>query len=325
MGVSTGHSLRTDIYLGGYYTGCINMADSGIIVYNNSGNLVLNNTYRNFYLSRKISLSGTGVTTGTFQSGEYIAAVGGVNAKTIDAYCENNPTGWTCTVNTFQSGLAVYVMSVNVPETTHGVGLEIFDESGKVIFNSNVEPARVLAFGHNEQGLPMDSKYQYAIAVGSPVYEKSAHVWYQTDTKYNSTYHPAVTGQRWVLPTYKYEWVTDPVTGKQSLQQVVDVPGHYETYTITDAYTEYTTSWTTTEFTQRYESKKNFSISNSRISLNYIYQKKKGSQVKSEADSGSNTSKVAYPAPGMTPNAFDKDYSFTINPTSFLLFDVGGM
>lgn len=171
------------------------MADSGIIVYNDNSNLVLNNSYVNFYVSRKIGLSGNGVTTGTFQNGEVLAAVGGINATTIDAYCENHPSGWTCTVTGYQQGLYVYVLSTNVPDTAHGVGLELFDDSGKVIFNSNVNPARVLMFGHGETGLPTNSAYRYAIADGAWLTEWSLHLWWDQTVSYAKTEHPAVTGK----------------------------------------------------------------------------------------------------------------------------------
>ena len=322
------------------------MADSGIIVYNDNSKLVLNNSYINFYVSRKIGLSGNGVTTGTFQSGEVLAAVGGINATTINAYCENSPSGWTCTVTGYQSGLYVYVLSTNVPDTAHGVGLEIFDASGKVIFNSNVNPARVLMFGHGETGLPTNSAYRYAIADGAWLTEWSLNNWWEQTVSHSQVTHPAVTGKKWVAEkthresTYypdKYEMksVYNSSTGKFEMQRVlvekahweyktvVDEPAHWETYTITAAWTEYITNYVNTGHTDYYKRQSNFSINNSRVALTVVRNDTKTNEVTS-MDTGSISNRTMYVAPPATSKPFTKQYDYTINPCSFLLFDVSG-
>lgn len=321
------------------------MSNSGIIVYNNNSNLVLDNTYKNFYLSRKIGLSSVGVTTGTFGTGEYIAAVGGLDGTTLDAFCENTPTGWTCTVNTFQTGLAVYVLSTSIPTLDHGAGLEVMDDTGKIIFNSTVEPARILAFGQSEQAIPTGN-YRYAIACGSPVTEKSLYKSFSVDHRYSTVDHPAVTYQQYVPATYKtelqwqdekfhYEYqrqpdgnyqmvkVIDQAAGFKSVT-VVDVPAHYETQVITAAYTEYVddyTIWETDSYTKKIS---NYRLNSGRISIGQKSQEQTSNMVVSS--SGTLKNQISQSMNVINaPNPVNEDYAYTINPTSFLLFDVSGL
>jgi hypothetical protein len=322
------------------------MSNSGIIVYNNSSNLVLDNTYKNFYLSRKIMLSGTGITTGTFASGEYIAAVGGLTGTTLDAFCENTTTGWTCTVNTYQSGMAVFVLSTNIPTTDHGNGLEIRDATGKTIFNSNVEPARILAFGQGEQGIPTGGNYKYAIATGSPVTEKSLNKSYTVDNRYSTIYHQAVTYQQYVAATYKTElqWqdekyhydyqrqsdgsykmvkVIDQEAGFKSVT-VVDVPAHYETVTVTEAYTDYIDDYTIWETDLNTTIVSNFRMNSGRIAIG---QKSKSESTNTIVSSSGQLKNQISQSMNIinAPGSKHEDYAYTINPTSFLLIDVSGL
>ena len=317
------------------------MSNSGIIVYNNDKNLVLDNSYKNFYVSRVITLTGAGTTTGTFASGEYLAAVGGVSSMTIDAYCENTMSGWTCYVKTWQSGLRVYVLSTNVPDTAHGVGLEIWDASGKVIFNSNVNPARVLAFGHTEQGLPTDGSPLYAIAVGSPIYETEYDTTYDQQVRNSETYHPEQwhnvvhpreTKLEYVAEKWHYEY--DTSTEPWTMKKVVDEPAHYETVVVheaytekvidQEAYTEYTTTTSIYETGTHTETWKNFEIRDGRIviqqrdlkygvDINYI-----------PYSTSTETSTLYYPSPAVLPSPISTYSDYVVNPTSFLLVDVRG-
>ena len=125
------------------------MPEAGMTVYNGNNKIQIDGTYKNLYLSRKISLSGAGTTTGTFSGGEVIAAVGGTGSQTIDAYCVNTPTGWTCTVKTFTSGMCVYVFSTVVSKSTHGVGLQVFNGSGDIVYDSNNKHPLVVGFGQS--------------------------------------------------------------------------------------------------------------------------------------------------------------------------------
>ena len=58
---------------------------AGITVYNDNNKIQIDGAYKNLYLSRKITLSGTGTTSGKFADGELLAAVGGTTNQTIDA------------------------------------------------------------------------------------------------------------------------------------------------------------------------------------------------------------------------------------------------
>lgn len=223
------------------------MSNSGIIVHNNNGDLVLDNSYLNFYLSRKISLTGTRTTTGTFQEGEYIAAVGGLADASLDAYCENTPTGWSCTVKTYKAGIAVYVFSTNIPKRDHGAGMQVYDASGRIIFDSALEPAKVLACGHTAQNLPTGSSYKYAMAVGSPITEQTCATSYSLITSHSQVLHPEETRLEYQKqPDGSYKWVTVVVKEK---------------------YWEYITSWEEYSNTFWQEIKKNMGISNGKIQL----------------------------------------------------------
>lgn len=281
------------------------MSNSGIIVHNNNGDLVLDNSYLNFYLSRKIALTGTGTTTGTFQTGEYIAAVGGLADASLDAYCENTPTGWSCTVKTYKAGLAVYVFSTNIPKRDHGAGMQVYDASGRIIFDSALEPAKVLTCGHTAQNLPTGSSYKYAMAIGSPIEIKNYQEWYKQDVSRSSMYFP----EKWKMeyqkqPDGSYKWV-----------KVVTE----------EAYWEYTTSWSTTKNMLWTRELKNFRISNSKIELVQILYDKEYQFNTVPFSSGKETSRVTYPVPDPQPGRFDGYYSYVIDPTSFLLFDVSNV
>jgi hypothetical protein len=322
------------------------MANSGIIVYNENDKLVLDNTYKNFYVSREITLSGSGTVSGSFADGEYLAAVGGLTGTTLDAYCENTPGGYSCTVKTYQAGMKIYILSTNIPKTSAGVGLQIFNTNGKKIFDSAVEPAKIIAFGHEEQGLPTDGNYTYAIASGSPVTEKSMDIYYDVQKSHSTKYYPEKTHtvnhvevwhneQKYVAETYHYEYVKQS-DGSYKMTKIIDTPAHYETVKVVDqkaytetvvdqeAYTEYTTSWSVMRYAIEKIKKSNFEINGGRISLQQTgYDENKDAAI--QISSGSETSKITYPAGAKAPANYTEDYYFTINPTSFLLLDVTGV
>lgn len=325
------------------------MSNSGIIVHNDQGDLVLDNSYLNFYLSRKIELNGAGTTTGTFQEGEYIAAVGGLSDNSLDAYCENSPTGWTCTVKTYKAGLCVYVFSVNIPQREHGAGMQIYDANGRIIFDSALEPAKVLACGHTERDLPIGN-YKYAMAVGAPITTQMENIWYTQDVTHSQIPHNAVTHQQWVPEEYYYRsvyhpeeyhygWVTDIFGNKNwdkivdkpaywSQEKVVTKPAHYETVIDKPAWTEYVTEWETWKHIHWTESVSNFGINNKKILIRDIKVNEYNSffpDYSSVFNSGKESSEYMYPIPPGYSEPMNQYYSYVINPTSFLLFDVANV
>ena len=193
----------------------------GIEVRTNDNNLIIDSTYRNLWLSRKIQITAAGTTTGTFSDDECMAAVGGVTGD-IDAYCENTPTGWTCIVKTYKAGLYVYVFSKNPFVSEHGSGLQVFDKSGNCVFDSNKKYAKVVAFGTapNTYSIQGNTK-KLAIAVGMPKTEISYYEissgWVDESTE--REYHPEKSH-------YEYNSETN------KLEKVVDEEAHWSEYNV---------------------------------------------------------------------------------------------
>ena len=82
---------------------------AGIQVYNSNNTLLLNESYINLVLNRKIQISSVGELDIVFTGEECIGAIGGDNG-TIDAYCENSETKCHIIVNSLPSGgLIAYI------------------------------------------------------------------------------------------------------------------------------------------------------------------------------------------------------------------------
>ncbi|SDC69621.1 hypothetical protein SAMN04487864_11529 [Succiniclasticum ruminis] len=251
------------------------MPDAGMTVYNGNNKIQIDGSYKNLYLSRKITLSGAGVTSGSFASGEVIAAVGGTGAQTIDAYCVNSPTGWTCTVKSFSAGMCVYVFSTKVTASAHGAGLQVFNGSGDIVYDSNNKHPLVVGFGQsdsnsvatairpaiavcNHQRIAYTDKKEWIEYKYEPKQESVFHpaeYGYKTVTKYNvPVYHPAEYGYYWTTGYYDYQWVNGQYqavwVGPQYVYGLIkEAYTSYETVTTTeygivkDAYTETVTNW----------------------------------------------------------------------------------
>lgn len=176
---------------------------AGIAVYNTDKQLVINENYVNLWLSRKVSITGTGTFTGTFDSGETMAAVGGVDAAGgIDAYCENSETGYTCKVMTYRAGMCIYIFSTEQPNREHGYGLQVFNASGKLVYDSSNPSARVILSGTARDVSIPSGHDKVAIAVGQ-----------DTQIKQHIEQYDAKVGIYSSTP----RWVTDPTTGFQRL------------------------------------------------------------------------------------------------------------
>lgn len=135
-------------------------------VYNDNNNLLLNDTYKNLYLSKKIPITKVGTYTGTFSDGEVLAAVGGIESKDvdIDAYCQNLGTGYNCVVNTYVSGMYIYVFTVKRPKRDSGLGLQLLNSNGDVIFDSLDPHPKILAFGNSTGAVSVGKKPAIAVA-----------------------------------------------------------------------------------------------------------------------------------------------------------------
>lgn len=210
---------------------------AGLTVYNNDNILQIDGSFKNLHLSRKIAISGTGDTSGTFADGEVLAAVGGTTSQTINAYCINRPGGWTCKVNSFTSGMAVYVFTTKPTQSTTGVGLQVFDESGNIVYDSNDKHPLVKGFGARNAVPAQATKPALAVCVS----RKHEYTEIKTDRTYNGYYE---SWQEWVQARYDYVNVTKtrsyyvyPVyeytTG---YYEYVTTPGHYENQWVSGGY-----------------------------------------------------------------------------------------
>ena len=221
-------------------------------VYNGNNKIQIDGTYKNLYLSRKIALTGAGTTSGTFSGGEVIAAVGGNGAQTIDAYCVNTPTGWICTVKSFSSGMCVYVFSTVAQQSAHGAGLQVFNGSGEIVYDSNNKHPLVVGFGQsdsnsvaaairpaiavcNNQRIDYTDKKEWIEYTLEPKNETIFHpaeYGYITKRSYEAVYHPAEYGGYWTTGYYDYQWVNGQY-------QAVWVGPQYVYGIIKEAYTSY--------------------------------------------------------------------------------------
>lgn len=211
---------------------------AGLTVYNNDNKIQIDGAFKNLQLSRKIVLNGTGDTSGTFADGEVLAAVGGTTSQNIDAYCTNTPTGWKCSVKTFVSGMAVYVFTTKATASNHGVGLEVYDDNGVIVYNSNEKHPVVMGFG-NFDSTAVGRATKPAIAACQHrrnTYNQN-YIERGFDTRYESrqVQHDAVWG--WVdeqYDTIEYvDAVYRTVAGHYENQWVA---GHYESQYVPGTY-----------------------------------------------------------------------------------------
>ena len=219
---------------------------AGITIYNDNNILQIDGNFKNLHLSRKIAITKTGSFSGSFADGEVLAAVGGTTSQTINAYCINRPGGWTCVVNGYTSGMAVYVFTTKPTQSVSGVGLQVFDENGNIVYDSNDKHPLVKGFGSRE-GVPSQAT-KPAIAVC--VSRKHEYTEIITDRNYTSYYE---SWQEWVPA--QYGWVdvektrskyVDPVYGwTTGYYEYVTTPGHYENQWIPGGY-EY--NWQTNQY-----------------------------------------------------------------------------
>lgn len=241
---------------------------AGLTVYNDNNKIQIDGAYKNLYLSRKIELTGAGSSGGTFADGEVLAAVGGTNSQTIDAICINRPDGWTCVVNSFTSGMCVFVFGTKITAAAHGVGLQVFDENENIVYDSNNKHPVVMAFGHSD-GTPYYAAAKPAVAVCvnrhvdytadqisiqiQQFYEQY-QVWHNTEygwvekKKFQAVEHPAEYGNYWTAGYYQqqyhaggyeYNWQTGQYEYTSGYWENVWVPGSYEYGIIKEAYTTY--------------------------------------------------------------------------------------
>lgn len=182
-----------------------------------SGNIQINDSFMNLYLSRKIPV-GVGTGSGSFQEGEFLAAIGN-GTNSLNGCCSNKPTGYDYKLNSSNTQAYIYVFS-NTPKSLGNCGLQVFNAAGQIIFDSNAKQAFVLSCG----GVGTSSTgSNLAIACGG----------FTAMSNYNSTGYSEIYPQaqsdtfyytkqetKPVIETYiEYEWQT----GSDGMQHLVPV------------------------------------------------------------------------------------------------------
>lgn len=112
-----------------------------------SGNIQINDSYKNLYLSRKVPIS-PGRGSGDLQTEEFMVAMGN-GTNTISGCVINKPGGYEYYLDKSASQAYLYFFS-NHPKIQGNCGLQIFNEKGEIIFDSNAKQAIVLACGGEE-------------------------------------------------------------------------------------------------------------------------------------------------------------------------------
>lgn len=130
------------------------MNNSGILVNKENGQLALDNTYQNFYLT-SIATRPDGTSDAAWRAGG-----GGF----LDENGNANFFGWGCSESNMDVGYS-YSNAARDP-TEHGEGLQIYGADGKVIFDSNWKTMKVIHMGnaHDSYTIPVVDGKEYAVA-----------------------------------------------------------------------------------------------------------------------------------------------------------------
>ena len=112
-------------------------------VNNDNNHLQIDDTYMNLYMTRKIKINDSSGRI-HFQNNEMMAAIGN-GTNSINGYCSNSNDYCDYYIEN-PSGVYVYIFS-NTPESSSSSGVQIFNESGNLIFDSNHKQAKVIAVG----------------------------------------------------------------------------------------------------------------------------------------------------------------------------------
>ena len=160
--------------------GCTDMSEAGIVINNDNNELLINATYNNLYLFRKVKLTdlpyevlgNSSISplrfTLNIQPNEIIAPIARTDGSSLQAFSINGKGTPGSTVNTWLiyvsryisnvndlladlDNVYVYTFGINTSTTTsaNGYGLQVFDENGVCVYNSNSKPMRVLHYANN--------------------------------------------------------------------------------------------------------------------------------------------------------------------------------
>ena len=147
------------------------MSEAGLLIHNNDGDLLINSTYKNLYLVRKLKLTsmsqevlsnGTLTFSSNVQTNEVIAPIARTNGNPLTAFCFRGASKWviyapkssnsqtTAQLLADLDNVYVYIFGVRTGTSATGnVGLQVFNQSGVCVYNSNDKPMRVLHYANN--------------------------------------------------------------------------------------------------------------------------------------------------------------------------------
>lgn len=114
-------------------------------VNNDNNHLQVDDTYMNLYMTRKIKLNDTSGRI-QFQSNEIMAAIGN-GTNSINGYCSNSSDHCDYYIDNAQNAY-IYIFA-STPQSSSTSGMQIFNESGALVFDSNQKQAKVIAVGTN--------------------------------------------------------------------------------------------------------------------------------------------------------------------------------
>lgn len=170
------------------------MSEAGIEVRNDNNKLVVDSLYKNLMLSRKVLLSqmpavnneGTIVRKLNLNRGEIVAAVSYPKGSPISiiqlnysGYCDfyGVKNADYTDLSSIDSNYVAYVFGVD-QKAKGNVGMQIFNDNGDLIFDSNAKYMRVSYYGKNaDDVVPYpDASKTYAIAqLGVEAYEDAEY------------------------------------------------------------------------------------------------------------------------------------------------------
>lgn len=149
------------------------MSEAGLLIKNDNNDLLLNETYNNLYLFRKLKLTdlpyqtvGSGTNPSLsfatdIRENEILAPIARADGSSLDAFSIRAnkwviyaPRTWQSSTSELLADLDdvyVYIFGINTSTETSasGYGLQVFDENGVCVYNSNNKPMRVLHYANS--------------------------------------------------------------------------------------------------------------------------------------------------------------------------------
>ena len=126
-----------------------------------NGAVQIDDAFVNIVLSRKIPINDNQGKI-VFQNGEIFGAIGN-GTNTIDGYCANYTGYCEYLINNKTPNTYIFVYTIQA-SSNGNCGVQIFNSTGKIVFNSNDKPAKILNVGTTSGTV---TKSNIAIATGA--------------------------------------------------------------------------------------------------------------------------------------------------------------